>query len=132
MSSPRCVNNTTEIEYCFFFQAEDGIRDHCVTGVQTCALPISSRRASAAACGRPAAYPAMLVATLHRALSRRDLPSISPLASAIEVCREPPRQRGEVIQDGLGLHLPALEILQAGSVGDERYAGGGRGHAIHP
>src|SRR5436190_14176554 len=27
----------------FFFQAEDGIRDHCVTGVQTCALPISSK-----------------------------------------------------------------------------------------
>src|SRR5438132_9763244 len=29
----------------FFFQAEDGIRDHCVTGVQTCALPISFREA---------------------------------------------------------------------------------------
>src|SRR6266511_5548886 len=30
--------------YCFFFffQAEDGIRDFHVTGVQTCALPISS------------------------------------------------------------------------------------------
>src|SRR2546425_7674937 len=28
--------------YCFFFQAEDGIRDKLVTGVQTCALPISS------------------------------------------------------------------------------------------
>src|SRR2546422_6884021 len=27
----------------FFFQAEDGIRDVAVTGVQTCALPISSR-----------------------------------------------------------------------------------------
>src|SRR2546421_3622180 len=26
----------------FFFQAEDGIRDLIVTGVQTCALPISS------------------------------------------------------------------------------------------
>src|SRR5256885_12519676 len=26
--------------YCFFFQAEDGIRDYKVTGVQTCALPI--------------------------------------------------------------------------------------------
>src|SRR5256886_11803730 len=25
---------------CFFFQAEDGIRDLTVTGVQTCALPI--------------------------------------------------------------------------------------------
>src|SRR5699024_11579299 len=31
-----CVNL-----YCFFFQAEDGIRDRNVTGVQTCALPIS-------------------------------------------------------------------------------------------
>src|SRR5438132_9928837 len=28
------------IVFFFFFQAEDGIRDHCVTGVQTCALPI--------------------------------------------------------------------------------------------
>src|SRR5476649_248951 len=28
--------------FLFFFQAEDGIRDHCVTGVQTCALPIFS------------------------------------------------------------------------------------------
>src|SRR5205085_12651187 len=27
----------------FFFQAEDGIRDLTVTGVQTCALPISSQ-----------------------------------------------------------------------------------------
>src|SRR5215203_6490178 len=27
----------------FFFQAEDGIRDIGVTGVQTCALPISGR-----------------------------------------------------------------------------------------
>src|SRR5256885_1657561 len=26
--------------YAFFFQAEDGIRDYKVTGVQTCALPI--------------------------------------------------------------------------------------------
>src|SRR5699024_11860892 len=26
--------------YIFFFQAEDGIRDRNVTGVQTCALPI--------------------------------------------------------------------------------------------
>src|SRR5260221_9481467 len=31
----------------FFFQAEDGIRDHCVTGVQTCALPISDILAGA-------------------------------------------------------------------------------------
>src|SRR5256885_8349401 len=30
--------------YFFFFQAEDGIRDYKVTGVQTCALPISLHR----------------------------------------------------------------------------------------
>src|SRR5206468_6897157 len=30
----------------FFFQAEDGIRDLIVTGVQTCALPISACRQS--------------------------------------------------------------------------------------
>src|SRR5205085_8161290 len=33
----------------FFFQAEDGIRDLTVTGVQTCALPISWVRGSTAA-----------------------------------------------------------------------------------
>ena len=30
-----------ELFFFFFFQAEDGIRDYKVTGVQTCALPIS-------------------------------------------------------------------------------------------
>src|SRR5437879_9391178 len=29
--------------YVYFFQAEDGIRDTSVTGVQTCALPISRK-----------------------------------------------------------------------------------------
>src|SRR2546429_7932380 len=33
--------------YLFFFQAEDGIRDVAVTGVQTCALPISYKAESA-------------------------------------------------------------------------------------
>src|SRR2546426_1734303 len=32
---------TVTITLFFFFQAEDGIRDYKVTGVQTCALPIS-------------------------------------------------------------------------------------------
>src|SRR6266436_193732 len=30
--------------FVFFFQAEDGIRDVAVTGVQTCALPISAAK----------------------------------------------------------------------------------------
>src|SRR2546429_9976743 len=33
--------------YFFFFQAEDGIRDVAVTGVQTCALPIYPARVAA-------------------------------------------------------------------------------------
>src|SRR6266508_4888537 len=38
----------------FFFQAEDGIRDGHVTGVQTCALPISWRcRRSTPPCRTP-------------------------------------------------------------------------------
>src|SRR5260370_5885174 len=32
------------VNFFFFFQAEDGIRDSSVTGVQTCALPISVRK----------------------------------------------------------------------------------------
>src|SRR2546430_3135356 len=45
----RCANRTgamarrgyaVVMSYFFFFQAEDGIRDLTVTGVQTCALPI--------------------------------------------------------------------------------------------
>src|SRR3989475_515376 len=48
--------------YIFFFQAEDGIRDLTVTGVQTCALPISpsartcSRRSTCTA-SRSSAHP---------------------------------------------------------------------------
>src|SRR5690606_41192611 len=36
------INFSYVFFYFFFFQAEDGIRDFHVTGVQTCALPISS------------------------------------------------------------------------------------------
>src|SRR6266511_4909674 len=34
------VTNEKTYKFFFFFQAEDGIRDFHVTGVQTCALPI--------------------------------------------------------------------------------------------
>src|SRR6267143_2545642 len=35
-----CIECENYFLFCFFFQAEDGIRDGTVTGVQTCALPI--------------------------------------------------------------------------------------------
>src|SRR5258708_19014577 len=55
----------------FFFQAEDGIRDDLVTGVQTCALPISRKKArwdcgGSALCCEPAS-----IVHLHRIIARR-------------------------------------------------------------
>src|SRR5229473_3758264 len=41
-------SGTESTLFFFFFQAEDGIRDKLVTGVQTCALPISGAREAAA------------------------------------------------------------------------------------
>src|SRR3712207_6991478 len=40
MSAFRSEAHTNRRRYLLFFQAEDGIRDIGVTGVQTCALPI--------------------------------------------------------------------------------------------
>src|SRR5256885_12739462 len=47
------TSSKNRCQYLFFFQAEDGIRDYKVTGVQTCALPIS--RALARSLGGDAA-----------------------------------------------------------------------------
>src|SRR5436190_16198182 len=42
------IHSAERMHAVFFFQAEDGIRDHCVTGVQTCALPIFALHAAPA------------------------------------------------------------------------------------
>src|SRR5256886_7267343 len=44
MGLPLVVRAVSACMMCFFFQAEDGIRDLTVTGVQTCALPICRNR----------------------------------------------------------------------------------------
>src|SRR2546430_2340452 len=38
--TPIYTDEVRDLKFFFFFQAEDGIRDLTVTGVQTCALPI--------------------------------------------------------------------------------------------
>src|SRR6266536_2929598 len=48
------------IIFFFFFQAEDGIRDPLVTGVQTCALPISLRQPPVQVLGWGQAHPGTL------------------------------------------------------------------------
>src|SRR5688572_32567831 len=47
----KCVNEQYVLFFFFFFQAEDGIRDLTVTGVQTCALPISPGSGAAGSAG---------------------------------------------------------------------------------
>src|SRR5439155_14162527 len=60
----------------FFFQAEDGIRDGHVTGVQTCALPIS-------AWGVPrAAYPVVVSFPLPASAHRPDVEVAAQLRAA--------------------------------------------------
>src|SRR5262249_58956346 len=59
----------------FFFQAEDGIRDWSVTGVQTCALPILLRPNAVAAQGLAAVMLALaswqIFGWLNRSEERR-------------------------------------------------------------
>src|SRR5574344_83670 len=43
ISESKQQNTPIDKSFFFFFQAEDGIRDDLVTGVQTCALPIFQR-----------------------------------------------------------------------------------------
>src|SRR5690348_18019530 len=78
----------------FFFQAEDGIRDGRVTGVQTCALPICRLRARST--GLPH-FPHVggFASWSARSWSRtaaRTWPSVRSLAGTW-CCRKPMRRR---------------------------------------
>src|SRR5207244_6218400 len=64
------------------FQAEDGIRDDLVTGVQTCALPISPVRVRAPPC--MAIW--LLVAVLLLRMVVRPLAVTTPLLPIVSVC----------------------------------------------
>src|SRR6478609_6448400 len=78
----------------FFFQAEDGIRDKLVTGVQTCALPISLGWALANA-GDRAGAEAILAALTRESQSSY----VSPVGFA-------------TIHLGLGNREPALAYTE--------------------
>src|SRR5439155_15468450 len=76
------------LHFFFFFQAEDGIRDGHVTGVQTCALPILP---SAAACSRTAAALGSAVnqAAAGVRIAKTPLMVMSLLASSFAWSSEP-------------------------------------------
>src|SRR6266404_8271290 len=72
----------------FFFQAEDGIRDKLVTGVQTCALPISIWPTRATGPPKPSRPSRRKYRTRSRIGTRRSEEHTSELQSlAYLVCR---------------------------------------------
>src|SRR6266511_4888246 len=81
----------------FFFQAEDGIRDFHVTGVQTCALPICA----------------------HRAAEARAVEHVEAAGAPRQLDRVPP----DVAGDGGGLPRPAprqrLDLDEALELGQQ-------------
>src|SRR5437773_10080707 len=82
----------------FFFQAEDGIRDRDVTGVQTCALPISHSRR----CPRrqtSSRHSRGMSARFQYALAMAKLPK---LKSAVTFWRSEERRVGKECRSGWG------------------------------
>src|SRR5206468_5458445 len=74
----------------FFFQAEDGIRDLIVTGVQTCALPIFAEAFVAAAI----AAPASIAAATKASASSLSLGRIVTVTGLAQIGRASCRERG--------------------------------------
>src|SRR2546426_8540452 len=82
----------------FFFQAEDGIRDYKVTGVQTCALPISLYDLLAP-------HPALPHVELRLAPGR-----------GLHLVAEPLRRHERVLEGPLALGEPPRALLERGEL----------------
>src|SRR5206468_6334828 len=98
----------------FFFQAEDGIRDLIVTGVQTCALPIS---AAATTPTRPSASATMSCICEITGDGTTDTATCMKLTGELF--------RGERFQWEVGSECSAKRRSEERRVGKEGRAGGG-------
>src|SRR5689334_24573250 len=96
----------------FFFQAEDGIRDGTVTGVQTCALPIFPRAGAASREGIPA----------RGSLGQESLPG-SP---------HRPEEAANQLPDGLVRDVAGHTLVRSEErrVGKEGRSGGATGQGV--
>src|SRR5438128_10872777 len=100
----------------FFFQAEDGIRDATVTGVQTCALPICANQ-EATGVAHPASWFAPLARSAgengREAVLRDPCPGIGERVAVVEdredvaIANEPGQGRGFVRRAGLREYVAA-------------------------
>src|SRR2546425_1991407 len=98
---------SAHVSFFFFFQAEDGIRDKLVTGVQTCALPISLASQLEQLGGRPSAQiraaEAMGLDAGARAFVAREGAAI---ASALD-------RAGRALRTNPGAHDPLQQVFKA-------------------
>src|SRR5690625_7674687 len=101
------------ISSCFFFQAEDGIRDGHVTGVQTCALPISRGRGRRPGRRRCRRRSRALSAADHGGWRGRGTSPGDP--RRLEIGRASCRERGEFSGDEV-----AVKRKRKKEVGDAR------------
>src|SRR5207245_7586393 len=79
----------------FFFQAEDGIRDATVTGVQTCALPISFLSVTR---GKgPNALPALIKVTNKGTVEAMPLKSVKFSKASLGALTDNPRYKQDAL-----------------------------------
>src|SRR5215813_799130 len=112
----------------FFFQAEDGIRDADVTGVQTCALPISDLPSRSAVTGERLTN-AALALDLHYVLTaygRSDFQAEILLGYAMHLLHERPMLDRAAIRRALNpspldvsMLPPAFQTLAASDLADQ-------------
>src|SRR5437588_2338002 len=131
----------------FFFQAEDGIRDHCVTGVQTCAFRSDLRRfflrrllrdldfrplldQDRVRAGRERRDDKVELAAHHahaQHVPARDRPTLEDLGHVLLAAHDPDRFRwseGDLL-GGTGERLPEAHLVV------DAYAGVPSLHAVH-
>src|SRR5215210_8301422 len=90
------------IRFFFFFQAEDGIRDTSVTGVQTCALPIYNPIGTVHAGFAATLLDSAMACAVHSTLKRGD--SYTTLEFKINLVRALTAETSEVRAEGRLLH----------------------------
>src|SRR5207247_8342823 len=95
---------------CFFFQAEDGIRDPLVTGVQTCALPISGVAAEKRLAKANGSLSAKTRSNLERQIAEGERARRAFIESNLRLVVSIARR-----YQGFG--LPLLDLIQDGNVG---------------
>src|SRR2546430_9457443 len=96
------------VVFFFFLQAEDGIRDLTVTGVQTCALPICMGTAFAGIVRAPMTSVVMIFETTRDYAVIVPL-MISNLVSFFISSRLQPQPIYEVLAYQDGIHLPTAD-----------------------